>query len=781
MRKVLVALLFLFPVIAGAQSITISPARIAYNSEGTIMTVSGTGLAGNVATFVDFTFGDGGVAEVQALTASSSTVTVEVPLSVTDLPGAWAVTVVAVDDNGTRVAGPATLTIFANLPPSITVPEVVTAEATSASGANVTFDVSGFSFVDPPPAPTIACTPASGSLFALGTATVTCTATDSFGSSSASFKVFVSDTTPPVITVPAPFTSATNVVTYTVTAVDAVSGSVAVSCSPASGSTFPNGVSTVQCSAADARGNTAFASFQVAVNAANAPTLSLPADFSVFLQDQSSGITVAFDATADQDAVVVCSPASASFFPIGTTTVNCTATNVFGLSSTGSFTITVLLDPRPTLILPADITVDATSASGAVVTYTASATDTVDGPIQATCTPLSGSTFPIGTTFVQCSATNSRGYTRLGQFLISVRGSALITLSLPPFISVPGTGPTAVTWTATATSLVDGTVPVTCTPPSGSTFDLGTTPVTCTASDSTGNTATGSFNVTVGDTTPPDLLVPDDITAEATSHSGAVVTFVVAASDNADGPLTPVCSPASGSTFAIGTTTVTCTATDSRGNIGTATFHVTVQDTTPPTLTLPGNITAEATSGSGAAVTFTATATDLVDGNVAVTCTPPSGSTFALGTMTVNCSATDAHGNIAAGSFTVTVQDTTPPQIVSITPTPNSILWPPDHQLIPITISVVAVDAVDPSPVSHIVNVTSNQPIEGTGSGDTAPDWVITGALTLQVRAERSSGQDRVYTITIETSDFSGNIATGTTTVLVTVQSNGHVFVPTHH
>ena len=84
MRKAFIALVLLFPVIAAAQSITISPARIAYNSEGTIMTISGTGLAGNVQTLVDFTEVNGGVAEMQALTASSSTVTVEVPLSVTD-------------------------------------------------------------------------------------------------------------------------------------------------------------------------------------------------------------------------------------------------------------------------------------------------------------------------------------------------------------------------------------------------------------------------------------------------------------------------------------------------------------------------------------------------------------------------------------------------------------------------------------------------------------------------------------------------------------------------
>jgi HYR domain len=773
MRKLLIALLLLFPVIASA-AITISPARVAYNTEGQILTISGSFRPGTVATLVDFTYTDGGVAEVLANTVSSETITCEIPLSVTGQPGAWSVSVVFIDsDESVRTDGSATLTIFANLPPAINVPEVVTAEATSSRGAAVDFSaqVSGFSFIDPPPAPTISCTPASGSTFALGTTSVSCTATDSFGSTTASFRVFVGDTTPPVITVPAPITSTDPVVTYTVTAVDAVDGSVAVSCSPASGSTFPTGVTTVNCSATDAHDNSSSASFLVSVGTPVGPTLTLPGDFTVFAND-NVGITVGYDASADQGATVVCSPESGSFFPIGATTVTCTATNAFGVSSTGSFTIAVLVDPRPILILPGDITVDATSASGAVVTYTATATDSVDGTIAPTCAPVSGSTFPIGVTFVQCSVTNSRGFSRYGSFIVAVRGNALITLTLPPFISVAGTGPTVVTWTASAVSVVDGSVPVTCTPPSGSTFDLGTTPVTCTASDSTGNSATGSFNVTVGDTTPPDLLVPDDITAEATSPAGAVVMFTASANDNADGPLTPVCSPASGSTFGLGTTTVTCSATDSRGNTGTATFRVTVRDTTPPTLNLP-SVTVSAGAACTAVVTYTATATDLVDVTDPVVCTPPSGSTFNLGTTTVNCSATDAHGNTATGSFTVTVNDTTPPTIRSLTATPSNI-WPENHKIVVVTIAADVVDNCDTAPVTRIVSVTANQPILGPGSGNTTPDWEITGNLTVKLRAERTGDQDRIYTLTVTSTDSSGNVATSTVLVYVSQANSGN-------
>src|SRR5215212_2954056 len=90
-------------------------------------------------------------------------------------------------------------------------------------------------------------------------------------------------------------------------------------------------------------------------------------------------------------------------------------------------------------------------------------------------------------------------------------------------------------------------------------------------------------------------------------------------------------------------------------------------DTTPPELQLPSNIEKEATDASGAVVDYTATATDNVDENVQVDCKPPSGSTFPIGSTTVNCSATDAAGNEATGSFTVTItaaRDRTAPELL---------------------------------------------------------------------------------------------------------------------
>jgi hypothetical protein len=239
-------------------------------------------------------------------------------------------------------------------------------------------------------------------------------------------------------------------------------------------------------------------------------------------------------------------------------------------------------------------------------------------------------------------------------------------LTVPSTITAEATSSAgaAVTFTGlSATDDEDGdlTSEIQCTPASGSTFDIGNTTVNCSVEDSGGLTDSGSFTVTVVDTTPPKLTLPADITEEATGPSGAAVSFNASASDLVDGSITPNCDAASGDTFALGTTTVTCSATDAAGNEATGSFKVTVVDTTPPKLTLPANITEEATGPNGNAVTFTATASDLVDGTVAVTCDPASGSTFAISTTTVDCSATDAAGNEATGSFTVKVQDTIAP------------------------------------------------------------------------------------------------------------------------
>jgi Nidogen-like/HYR domain/Fibronectin type III domain len=178
----------------------------------------------------------------------------------------------------------------------------------------------------------------------------------------------------------------------------------------------------------------------------------------------------------------------------------------------------------------------------------------------------------------------------------------------------------------------------------------------------TAGTGSDTTTVTLDATSPTFTHVPSDITLEATGPSGAVATYSSPSAsdiDDAAGPVT--CAPASGSTYPLGTSTVTCSSTDTHGNKGTAKFTVTVKDTTPPSLTVPADISVEATGADGAAVTFSASATDTVDSSPSVTCSPASGSTFPVGTTKVTCTATDASGNSTSKSFNVTVTPLPPP------------------------------------------------------------------------------------------------------------------------
>src|SRR5438105_4159663 len=107
------------------------------------------------------------------------------------------------------------------------------------------------------------------------------------------------------------------------------------------------------------------------------------------------------------------------------------------------------------------------------------------------------------------------------------------------------------------------------------------------------------------------VAVPSNVSTATDGPGGKTVTYGDAtANDIVDGPLTPTCSPASGSNFPVGTTTVTCTATDSHGNTGSASFTVTVtlNDTTPPVVTVPADFSVDTESSGGRTVTFSASA-----------------------------------------------------------------------------------------------------------------------------------------------------------------------------
>lgn len=366
----------------------------------------------------------------------------------------------------------------------------------------------------------------------------------------------------------------------------------------------------------------------------------------------------------DASVTVSCDRVSGSTFALGNSAVTCSTQDLAGNASSVAFTVTVQDTTAPLLSTPGNQLLEATSSDGASFNFTVTATDAVTSSLNVACSPSSG-VFALGMTTVNCSAQDNAGNSGSASFTVTVQDTTAPAVTVPANIVAEATSAAGavVTFSASATDAVTAALSVACSPVAGSVFPLGTTTVTCSAQDAASNQGSASFTVTVRDTIAPVVTVPANKTVEAASAAGGVATFSATATDAVTTALNVTCSPASGSVFALGTTTVNCSTQDAAGNQGSASFTVTVRDTTAPTLQLPSPITAEATSASGRVVTFVASATDAVTASPVVTCTPASGSTFPIGTTPVNCVARDAANNTASGSFTVTITEPAPATI----------------------------------------------------------------------------------------------------------------------
>lgn len=394
------------------------------------------------------------------------------------------------------------------------------------------------------------------------------------------------------------------------------------------------------------------------------PSLSLPVG-AIAEATSPAGAAVSFSASATDSGsginVTFISNPGGSTFPLGTTHVTFQATDLADNVANGGFDVTVQDTMPPLLSLPPSVSREAMgSVTNVDFSGMVSASDLVDGTRLVSCLPASGSSFPVGNTNVNCSASDNSGHTASGNFTVLVRDTTPPILSLPSNITgIEVTSPSgaSVSFSVSATDLVNGSTTVNCSRTSPSLFPFGMTTVSCSTVDFSGNSAYGNFTVTVVDTTPPVLTLPANITTEATSASGAVVSFNRSAIDLGTGTRFVSCSRMSNSTFAIGSTVVTCSANDGRGNTASGNFTVTVQDTTAPTLLLPSNITDDTVDPAGTTVNFNAASNDSVDGTRPAVCSPASGSLFPVGDTTVNCSATDTHGNTSLpGHFTVHVR-----------------------------------------------------------------------------------------------------------------------------
>ena len=347
-----------------------------------------------------------------------------------------------------------------------------------------------------------------------------------------------------------------------------------VTCTPAAGSFFPRGVTTVSCTT----GAGPSCSFSVIVNDTQNPTITCPADQSV---NSPVPTPVSYPAPTVSDncpgSTVNCAPASGSTFPLGTTTVNCTATDASSNPAACSFAVTV---SGCTITCPPNQTVSSSASQcGANVSYPAPTTTGSCGSVS--CSPAAGSFFAVGTTNVNCVV--SGGPTC--SFTVTVLDDHPPVLSCPANIvknNDPGKSTAVIDYVSGTVSDNCPGATLVCLPPSGFIAPIGTTIVICTGRDTSNNTWSCSFIVTVLDSDVPGIRCPANISTNVgnTQTSGVVTYSSPVVSDNLSGA-TVACTPPSGATFPLGTTTVVCTARDAAGNQASCSFIVNVTGGTP--------------------------------------------------------------------------------------------------------------------------------------------------------------------------------------------------------
>jgi len=609
---------------------------------------------------------------------------------------------------------------------------------------------------------TVTCSPALPTTIGLdigGPTALSCSATAESNGITATLDMFISvlDTEAPTIdavsvpsdmTVEATSSAGAPVVFSTPTATDAsgVDPTVDVNCDANSGDTFPFDspgptTTTVTCTAEDDSFNTDSASFDVTVEDTTAPVFGAIADITAEATSPA-GATVSFSLPSATDAVdsspsVICVPAAGSLFALGQTEVSCTATDASSNSSlpdVGVFQVTVEDMTAPVFDPIADIVAEATSPAGAVVNYALpTATDIADANPGVTCTPGSGSQFPLGASTITCEATDADGNSSTATFQATVEDMTAPVFNPIADVVAEATSPAGALVNyalPTATDIADANPGVACAPGSGSQFPLGVSTITCTATDVDSNSATATFQATVEDTTAPVFNPIADVVAEATSPAGALVNYALpTAIDIADANPGVACAPGSGSQFPLGASTITCTATDTDGNSATATFQANVEDTTAPTFNSIDDVVAEATSPAGAVVNYALpTATDIADVNPIVMCAPPAASSFIIGATTVTCTAADADGNSVTGAFQVTIQDTTVPVIALLGDAPLTVEVGTPY----VESGATVIDIADPAPVLIINSALVNT--AAVGSYSVFYDAVdATGNAALQV------------------------------------------------
>ena len=306
----------------------------------------------------------------------------------------------------------------------------------------------------------VTCIPPSGSFFPKATNVVTCSTA---GGSNCSFTIAVIDTVPPTIVCPAnivtnvPRSQTNAVVDYPAPVFNDNCGLVSEKSSPASGSVFPLGVTTVICTASDTSGNSNFSSFTVTVQHTNAPPVAQCRDVTTNADANCQAfvdVSAVDNGSFDSDGIITnrtLTPPGP--YPKGTNAVTLTVVDDLGATNSCTASIIVVDSTPPTITCPADIVTNAPPGqSGVIVNYPPPlVTDNCSG-VTTNSLPASGSFFPAGVTVVSCTAIDSSGHGITCFFTVTVNATPTNRFWINP---LGGSYQTAANWLGNQVPLAD--------------------------------------------------------------------------------------------------------------------------------------------------------------------------------------------------------------------------------------------------------------------------------------------------------------------------------------
>ena len=499
-------------------------------------------------------------------------------------------------------------------------------------------------------------------LFPLGNTTVTWTAQDDRDTANDTQIITIQDTTDPVITPPGDITlEATSIISMiklgVATATDTVDPMPTIT-SDAPNS-FPIGTTRITYTATDDSGNSATATQEITINDAE-PMLILPSDVIAEATGVQTPVDIGTATVTDNIDEITATNNATDSFPLGETMVKWTAKDSSGNTVTAVQKITVQDTTNPYFDAPESYNVfaEATGIFTSVEINTVTVHDIADPDV--TVTNDAPDSFPTGATFVTWTARDSSGNTAQYNQVVVVSDRTSPTITAPDDVTIEADGLLTMIQlgVATATDLVDTAPRITSDAPTS--FPIGVTIITYTAADDAGNSAIDTQKVTVRDTTEPLLILPLDVTAEATGVLTMLDIGTARVTDNVDSITATNDAPDS---FQVGETRVTWTAKDNADNEVTAVQTVIIRDTTKPAITVPDSIIAEATDRLTPVDIGSATASDIADSDVTITNNSPG--SFPLGSTVIEWTATDDSDNVTNDTQTVRIQDTTKPVFTS--------------------------------------------------------------------------------------------------------------------